>query len=170
MWLPMVLLAVGSVASGFIFTHGNSLKNWLAPVVEQSPVHEGELLKPAVVSVLALVLVILGVGLAVLKYVRKDIPLVAPSDVSIFTRIARRDLLQDDFNEAVFMKTGQGITRALVVTDKSIVDGAVRGVARLVRGSGSALRLTQTGFVRSYAMWILVGAIGLVAAIWVVTL
>ena len=170
MWLPMALLAVGSVASGFIFTRGNSLKNWLAPVVEQSPVHEGELLKPEVVSVLALVLVLLGVGLAVVKYLRKEIPLVAPTNVSIFTRIARRDLLQDDFNEAVFMKTGQKLTKALVVTDKSIIDGAVRGVAKLVQGSGSALRTTQTGFVRSYAMWILIGAIGLVAAIWVVTL
>ncbi len=170
MWIPMALLAVGSVASGFIFTHGNSLKNWLAPVVEQSPAHEGELLKPAVVSVLALVLVLLGVGLAVVKYMRKEIPLVAPTDVSIFTRVARRDLLQDDLKEAVFMKTGQKITSALLVTDKSIIDGAVRGVAKLVRGSGSALRTTQTGFVRSYAMWILIGAIGLVAAIWVVTL
>ncbi len=170
MWLPMALLAIGSVASGFIFTRGNSLKNWLAPVVEQSPVHEGELLKPEVVSVLALVLVLLGVGLAVVKYLRKEIPLVAPTNVSIFTRIARRDLLQDDFNEAVFMKTGQKLTKALVVTDKSIIDGAVRGVAKLVQGSGSALRTTQTGFVRSYAMWILIGAIGLVAAIWVVTL
>jgi len=166
----MVLLAVGSVASGFIFTHGNSLKNWLAPVVEQVPAHEGELLKPAVVSILALVLVLLGVGLAVVKYLRKDVPLVAPTDVSVFTRVARRDLLQDDFNEAVFMKTGQKITNALLVTDKSIIDGAVRGVAKLVQGSGSALRTTQTGFVRSYAMWILIGAIGLVAAIWVVTL
>ncbi len=170
MWIPMVLLAVGSVASGFIFTHGNSLKNWLAPVVEQVPAHEGELLKPAVVSILALVLVLLGVGLAVVKYLRKDVPLVAPTDVSVFTRVARRDLLQDDFNEAVFMKTGQKITSALLVTDKSIIDGAVRGVAKLVQGSGSALRTTQTGFVRSYAMWILIGAIGLVAAIWVVTL
>ena len=129
MWIPMVLLAVGSVASGFIFTHGNSLKNWLAPVVEQVPAHEGELLKPAVVSILALVLVLLGVGLAVVKYLRKDVPLVAPTDVSVFTRVARRDLLQDDFNEAVFMKTGQKITNALLVTDKSIIDGAVRGVA-----------------------------------------
>jgi len=32
------------------------------------------------------------------------------------------------------------------------------------------LRTTQTGFVRSYAMWIFLGAVGLVAAIWMVTL
>lgn len=170
MWVPMVLLAVGSVASGFIFTHGNSLRNWLAPVVEQSPAHEGELLKPAVVSILALVLVLVGVGLAVMKYLQNEVPLVAPEKVSIFTRIARRDLLQDDFNETIFMRPGQKLTSALVETDKYVIDGAVRGVARLAVGSGSLLRTTQTGFVRSYAMWILLGAVGLIISIWVVTL
>jgi NADH-quinone oxidoreductase subunit L len=35
-------------------------------------------------------------------------------------------------------------------------------------GSGSALRGLQNGFVRSYAALILVGAVALVAAIWVV--
>jgi NADH-quinone oxidoreductase subunit L len=170
MWLPMVLLAIGSVVSGFIFTQGNSLKNWLAPVVATSPAHEGELLKPAVVSILALVLVLLGVGLAVLKYLRNPVPIEAPTDVSIFTKIARRDLLQDDFNEAVFMRPGQKLTEVLVATDEVVIDGAVRGVARLTQGTGRTLGMTQTGFVRSYAMWIVLGAIGLLAAIWVVTL
>jgi NADH-quinone oxidoreductase subunit L len=36
-------------------------------------------------------------------------------------------------------------------------------------GSGSSLRKSQTGFVRSYAALILVGAAALIAAIWVVT-
>jgi NADH-quinone oxidoreductase subunit L len=170
MWLPMVFLAVGSITSGFLFTHGNSLRNWLAPVVEQMPAHQGELLKPAIVSILALVLVVAGVGLAVLKYLRGHVPIEAPTEVSIFTQIARRDLLQDDFNEAVFMRPGQKLTQALVKTDEAVIDGAVRGIARLAQGSGRSLALTQTGFVRSYAMWILLGAIALLAAIWVVTL
>jgi len=170
MWAPMALLAVGSVVSGFLFTQGDALRNWLAPVVEPIEVHESELLSPAVVSVLALVLVLLGVGLAVLKYLRSDVPVNAPENVSIFTKLARRDLLQDDFNEALFMRPGQKITHALVETDQVLIDGAVRGVARLAIGTGGALRTTQTGFVRSYAMWILLGAIGLIAAIWMVTL
>ncbi len=172
MWLPMVLLAIGSVASGFLFTHGNALRNWLSPVVE--PIdhiasHEDQLLSPAVVSILALLLVLVGVGLAVMKYLRQDVPLLAPEDVSIFTKIARRDLLQDDFNEALFMRPGQKLTQVLVDTDEILIDGTVRGVARLAIGSGRALRTTQNGYVRSYAMWILLGAIGLIAAIWVVT-
>jgi NADH-quinone oxidoreductase subunit L len=169
MWGPMVLLAIGSVASGFLFTHGNSLRNWLAPVVEQQPVHQSEVLKPAVVSILALLLVLFGVGVAVMMYLRREVPQVAPANVSVFTKIARRDLLQDDFNEAVFMRPGQALTRALVEVDNAVIDGAVRGVGKLTLGSGNLLRETQTGFVRSYALWILIGAIGLIAAIWVVT-
>lgn len=169
MLVPMVLLALGSVASGFLFTRGDGLRNWLAPVVEPHPVHHDELLKPAVVSILVLLLVAIGVGLAIVKYLRSEVPQVAPENVSLFTRIARRDLLQDEFNETVFMRPGQVLTRALVRAEEALIDGAVRGVGRATLGSGNLLRKTQTGFVRSYAMWILIGAAGLVAVIWVVT-
>ena len=170
MWAPMVLLALGSVTSGFFFSRGDSLKNWLEPVVGGHSMHEAELLSPAVVSVLALVLVALGVGFAIIKYLLNEVPEVAPTEVSVFTKIARRDLLQDDFNEAVFMRPGQSITRGLQTTDTTLIDGAVRGIGRIAIGAGNILRTTQTGFVRSYAMWILAGAIALVATIWVVTL
>ena len=170
MWAPMVLLAFGSVASGFFFSRGDSLKNWLEPVVGGHMAHEAELLSPAVVSILALVLVVIGVGFAIIKYLLNEVPPVAPTDVTVFTKIARRDLLQDDFNEAVFMRPGQAITRGLQTADTTLIDGAVRGVGRFAVGAGNILRTTQTGFVRSYALWILVGAIGLVATIWVVTL
>ena len=170
MWAPMVLLALGSVASGFFFSRGDSLKNWLEPVVGGHSMHEAELLSPVVVSVLALVLVALGVGFAIIKYLLNEVPQVAPTEVSVFTKIARRDLLQDDFNEVVFMRPGQSITRGLQTTDTTLIDGAVRGIGRIAIGAGNILRTTQTGFVRSYAMWILAGAIALVATIWVVTL
>jgi NADH-quinone oxidoreductase subunit L len=170
MWVPMAILALGSVVSGSFLTHGDALRNWLAPVVAPLAEHQNEMVKPVVVSALALVLVLIGVGIAIMKFLRTEVPVVAPENVSVFTKIARRDLLQDDFNEALFMRPGQTIITALGVADTAIIDGAVRGVAALTKGSGSVLRNTQTGYVRSYAMWILLGAIGLIAAIWVVTL
>jgi NADH-quinone oxidoreductase subunit L len=168
MWLPMAILAIGSVTSGFLLSRGNALKNWLEPLFESHGEHE-ELLSPMVVSGLALLMVAIGVAIAVMKYQLSDVDSVAPEDVSIFTRIARRDLLQDDINEALFMRPGQLLTSALVKVDESVVDGAVRGIGQMAIGSGSTLRKTQTGFVRSYAMLILVGAAALIAAIWVVT-
>ncbi|CAN2223429.1 NuoL NADH,ubiquinone oxidoreductase subunit 5 (chain L)/Multisubunit Na+/H+ antiporter, MnhA subunit [Candidatus Nanopelagicaceae bacterium] len=168
MWLPMALLAIGSVASGFLLSNGNALKNWLEPLFESHGEHT-ELLSPIVVSGLALVMVALGVAIAFMKYQLSDVEAVAPEEVSIFTRIARRDLLQDDINETLFMRPGQMLTAALVKVDQNVVDGAVRGIGQMAMGSGATLRKTQTGFVRSYAMLILVGAAVLIAAIWVVT-
>jgi NADH-quinone oxidoreductase subunit L len=168
MWVPMVILSIGSVISGYLLYRGKAFKHWLEPLFEEHGEHT-ELLPPIVVSGLALTMVAIGVAIAVIKYQLSEIDNVAPEKVSIFTRIARRDLLQDDVNEALFMRPGQALTSALVKIDGSVVDGAVRGVGKMALGSGSALRKTQTGFVRSYAVLILIGAVSLIAAIWVVT-
>ena len=168
MWVPMVILSIGSVISGYLLYRGKAFKHWLEPLFEEHGEHT-ELLPPIVVSGLALTMVAIGVAIAVIKYQLSEVESVAPEKVSIFTRIARRDLLQDDVNEALFMRPGQALTSALVKIDDSVVDGAVRGVGKMALGSGSALRETQTGFVRSYAVLILIGAAALIAAIWVVT-
>jgi len=169
MWLPMAILAIGSVTTGFLFTRGHALVNWLAPIVGEHTEGGKVLLQPAVVSGLALVAVIIGAVIAITKYQLSDVDAVAPQNVSLFTEFARKDLLQDSFNEAVFMRPGQALTALLVKGDDKVIDGAVRGIAATALGTGSTLRKTQTGFARSYAALILIGAIGLIAAIWVVT-
>lgn len=167
MWLPMAILAIGSVSSGYLFSRGDALVNWLAPLFEHHGEHE-ELLAPIVVSAMALGIVALGVAIAFLKYSRQEVTGVAPENVSVFTKIARQDLLQDRFNETVFMRPGQQLTQVLAKTDEVVIDGAVRGVAQLAMSSSSLLRGVQSGFVRSYAVLIFVGAALLIAAIWVV--
>ena len=169
MWAPMAILAIGSVTSGFLLSRGDALKHWLEPLFEEHGEHT-ELLPPIVVSGLALTMVAIGVALAVVKYQLSEVEAVAPENVTEFTQIARRDLLQDEINEALFMRPGQVLTSALVKFDERVIDGAVRGIGQIAMGSGSSLRRTQTGFVRSYAMLILIGAAALIAAIWVVTL
>jgi NADH-quinone oxidoreductase subunit L len=47
--------------------------------------------------------------------------------------------------------------------DRRVVDGAVNGVASLVSGSGKGLRVLQSGFVRSYALGVTIGVVGLLA-------
>ena len=172
MWFPMAVLAIGSVASGLLFTRGDALANWLNPVFGDHGEghHEEHLFEPIVVSAMALTAVAIGVGIAIVKYQLAEIDAVAPENVSIFTKIARKDLLQDSFNEAVFMRPGQALTRVLVKGDENVIDGAVRGVGRTALGAGAALRRSQSGFARSYAVLILIGAIALIAGIWVITL
>jgi NADH-quinone oxidoreductase subunit L len=163
----MAILAIGSVSSGFFLSRGDALENWLHPLFDHHEEH-GHLLEPIVVSGLALTMVAIGVAIAFYKYSRGEVANTAPENVSVFTRVARQDLMQDRFNEAAFMRPGQALTATLVATDELVVDGTVRGVGSIAMGSGSALRGLQNGFVRSYAALILVGAVALVAAIWVV--
>jgi NADH-quinone oxidoreductase subunit L len=165
MWAPMAVLAVGSVASGYLLYSGKAIVKWLAPVVDKNQHEHTEFLPPIVVTTLAVVAVIIGVSIAFIKY-RGDLSESAPSEVSIFTRVTRRDLLQDDANEFLFMRPGQKLTQLLVKTDESVIDGAVRAVGFSALGSARGMRKLQTGYVRNYALLILIGAlVALLAAL-----
>jgi NADH-quinone oxidoreductase subunit L len=53
--------------------------------------------------------------------------------------------------------------------DEGLIDGAVNGAARVARESGGQLRQLQSGNARSYAAWVVVGAVGftvLLLAFW----
>jgi NADH-quinone oxidoreductase subunit L len=169
MWAPMAVLAVGSVASGYLLYSGKAIVKWLAPVVDKDHHEHAEFLPPIVVTTLAVVAVIIGVSIAFIKY-RGELSESAPSEVSIFTRVTRRDLLQDDANEFLFMRPGQKLTQLLVKTDESVIDGAVRAVGTSALGSARGMRKLQTGYVRNYALLILIGALVALFAALVVTL
>ena len=169
MWAPMAVLAVGSVASGYLLYSGKAIVKWLAPVVDKDHHEHAEFLPPIVVTTLAVVAVIIGVSIAFIKY-RGELSERAPSEVSIFTRVTRRDLLQDDANEFLFMRPGQKLTQLLVKSDESVIDGAVRAVGSSALGSARGMRKLQTGYVRNYALLILIGALVALLAALVVTL
>ena len=169
MWAPMAVLAIGSVASGYLLYSGKAIVEWLAPVVDKDHHEHEEFLQPIVVTSLAITAVVIGVGIALAKY-RGELAASAPQDVSIFTRVARRDLLQDDANEFLFMRPGQKLTEVLVKTDENVIDGTVRAVASSTVGSARGMRKLQTGYVRNYALLILIGALVALVAVLVVTL
>jgi NADH-quinone oxidoreductase subunit L len=49
--------------------------------------------------------------------------------------------------------------------DTSIIDGAANGVGSLARDIGGILRLLQSGDIRSYATWVLLGSVVVIVAI-----
>jgi NADH-quinone oxidoreductase subunit L len=117
---------------------------------------------------MAVVVVIIGVTIAILKY-RGEQSDKAPEQVSSLTKAARADLFQDSFNEAAFMRPGQSLVKNLLNIDYLLIDGAVRGVGSVSLSAGNKLRVIQNGYVRSYALLMVVGALALIATIWVVT-
>ncbi len=163
MTVPMIVLALGSAFLGLLLGPTGTFQGWLAPVT--GPAAEGEPVLPVVaLQVLTLLLVAAGIGLGWRMYAAAPVPQAAPVGSPV-TRAARRDLFQDDVNEALFMRPGQYLTRSLVFVDNRGVDGAVRGLAATVGGLAGRLRRWQTGFVRSYATSMLAGVIVVVLGV-----
>jgi len=167
---PLILLAFGSVFSGGLFAIGGTLKNWLEPVVGA---HEetAHALPAWVNTTLALTVVAVGIAVAYRLYGgRATIPAEAPTEVSVLTTAARRDLYGDVFNEEVFMRPGAELTQTLVEVDNEVIDGSVNALAALVGRTSNRLRGLQTGFARNYALSMLTGAVLVVALILAVKL
>ncbi|GGC09454.1 NADH-quinone oxidoreductase subunit L [Cellulomonas carbonis] len=160
---PMIVLAVGSVALGGLLTIGDAFAGWLEPVTGHVEHHE-PVLPIWLIMALTLVLVAAGAFLAWRQYGAAPVAVVAPRG-SVLTRAARRDLYQDDVNEALLMRPGQYLTRSLVFGDRQVVDGAATGLARTVAGSGELVRRLQNGFVRSYAATMVLGVVVLAAVV-----
>ncbi|MFB7607826.1 NADH-quinone oxidoreductase subunit L [Streptomyces gardneri] len=160
MTIPMILLAVGSVAAGAYFEFAGFVE-WLEPVTGYAHGHPP--ISAAAVTTATVAVMVIGVGLAYLQYGRRPVPVVAPRG-SLLTRAARRDLLQDDFNHAVFVTGGTHVTRSLVYVDHTLVDGVVNGTAAAVGGLSGRLRKLQNGYARTYAVSMFGGTAVLIAA------
>nr|WP_141961632.1 NADH-quinone oxidoreductase subunit L [Actinoallomurus bryophytorum] len=166
MTIPLILLAVGSIAGGAFLIAGDRFANFLAPVVG-GPEESHKVITPYTYVVFALMAA--GMGLAYLQYLRRPVPRTAPAG-RFPVVAARKDLYGDALNESLFMRPGQWLTRLTVYFDGRGVDGIVNGVAAFVGGTSGRLRRVQTGFVRSYALSMFFGAALVVGALLLVRL
>src|SRR4051794_9258643 len=165
MLVPMVLLAVGSVLAGGLLVLGGALQDFLTPAVGESVEVGAHTIAPLVLTLMTLLVVAGGVAAAWWLVARKPVPVEQPLNVTPVTWAARRSLYGDALNENVFMRPGAYLTRALVFFDGRGVDGAVNGLAALIGGTSSRLRRAQTGFARSYALSMLIGAFAVTATL-----
>ena len=167
MTVPIAVLAFLSTVGGFLLAFNSTIEHWLEPVL---PFEEPVLGVPiAVLTVTTLLVVLVGAALGWVLYARRSVPVVAPAG-NVLTRAARADLYGDAFNEAVFMRPGQYLTRWLVWFDNRVVDGAINGTAATIGGLSGRARRLQTGFTRSYALSMLGGAALVVLALVLVRL
>jgi len=161
---PMIVLAIGSVGAGFFLTQGHRLANWLTPSLGELLEREGPL-PAAAISTLVLACSAIGVLVAWLAVGRRPTPVERPRRVSWPVQAARRDLYANAINETLIGTPGTWLARFLVYVDNRGVDGVVNGTAALLGGSSGRLRRLQTGFVRSYALTMLGGAVLVVAGL-----
>jgi NADH-quinone oxidoreductase subunit L len=165
MTVPMIILGALSLVGGYLLIFGGGLQHWLTPSVGPSVEVGAHTVSPVVLTILTLVVVALGVGGAVVAFGTRPVPATRPVGVSPVTTAARHNLYEDETSEALFERPGLWLTRALVFFDNKVVDGVVNGLAAAFGGGSARLRRLQTGFVRSYALSMLVGAFAVLAVL-----
>ena len=161
MTLPLVLLAGAAAIGGMM--NLPLVKDWLVLEHFLEPVlaHPHHFTSPTwlklVLALVAVIAAIGGIAVAVGAWLRSRIP---------------ADRLEPALLENVFYVDstisnfvggpGTKAFEAAATADRRFVDGAVNGVARLVRMLGEAVRPLQSGYLRHYASGVAVGAIILV--------
>lgn len=162
MTLPLVALAGLAAVGGAIqlpFTQSSKrLEEWLLPVVEVGEHHLSASTEEKLgLAVVATVASLLGLAIAIVLFLRRKY-----EDQPVMPVVLLKGWYYDSSIAAFMGGPGRKAFDAVAWFDRTVVDGAVNGVAALVRGGGSGVRRTQTGFVRAYAGILTGGAIVLV--------
>lgn len=167
MTTPLIILAAASLGAGVLLA-GDWIVHYLEPSVGKVEHHE--LAIPAIaVSAIITAVVAIGVAIGILRY-RRDVPDVAPEDVSIWTKMARNDMYGDAINDTIAVRPMKALTRSLVSFDNNVVDKFVLGVAEFFAVGAQQLRRIQTGYARSYALLVLIGAVVVLLILLAVTI
>jgi NADH-quinone oxidoreductase subunit L len=159
MTVPLILLGIGSALSGMVLN--GWISDWLDPAVggEHAAGEAPGLLHFSAQGFLTLAVVAIGVAVAVRIFgPRHKVTTEQPASRSLLVRAGRQDLYGDIINEAVFMRPGQRLTLNLLRLEDDGIDGTVNGTAAAIGTLSTQLRRAQNGFVRSYALTMVVGA------------
>jgi NADH-quinone oxidoreductase subunit L len=157
MWIPLAILAVLSLIGGYVFNVPEYLKE-LFPAV-----HEAENPMLVYVSVAAGVL---GIAFAYLIYMVKPgtADAIAGAIKAPYQLIYNKYFVDELYDATIVKPVVAGSRVALWRgIDAGLIDGIVNGVGARARDVGSVLRLLQSGNIRSYATWILLGSVLLIA-------
>jgi NADH-quinone oxidoreductase subunit L len=158
MWVPLAILAVFSLAGGWLFPIPEFLKA-MFPAFEEA---DNPLLM--YISVFA---GLGGMALAYLVYMVK--PDMADALARTFKapyNLVYNKYFVDEVYSATVVRPLVGGSRIVLWkgVDAGLIDGIVNGVGARCRDVGSVLRLLQSGNIRSYATWVLFGSVALILA------
>ena len=158
--VPIVILAAGAVVGGYI-----PVGNFLEPVFG----HAVEVGTAAFIGLAALsvVVALVGFGFAYLLHARRpELAVAWRTRVRPLHALVEHKYYVDELYDLVFVRPGLALGRFLSDRiEPQVIDAAVNGVADFFLVEAKEFRLIQTGRVRSYALWTLGGAIGVVLVV-----
>jgi NADH-quinone oxidoreductase subunit L len=161
MTAPLVILALGSVFSGWLaapFLWGNVWDPWLEAVLGRRTLVEYAAVNETLLMVLTVGIAVLGIALAHLLYARERRTPVG--EAGILWRVLVGKYYIDELYDFVFVRPFTALARWLArIFDPGVIDGIVNGVAGGVRATSLAWRRVQSGNVQHYLLAFLAGTL-----------
>jgi NADH-quinone oxidoreductase subunit L len=167
--LPILALAGLAAVGGVIslpFAGLEFLTDWLHPTFERVPeIDVTSFIAATILSAISVIFGLVGLAIAVRLYER-GIPAPERDPLPERLGVAGRLFQHAYYFDEIIANLVRGpvyrfadwLNRGF---DLGVIDGAVNGVARLVRDSAGRLRRVQTGLVRNYALGVVLGAVAL---------
>jgi len=157
MTIPLIILAIFSVIGGVLMN--SWIQEWLEPAVGN---HVEELsLMPSAIGWATMGVVALGVAVGWFFFGQRRVPEEAPVSKNFFTVMGRNDLFGDTVNDVVAVQPTMLAARGVVVADHTMIDGGVNGAAGLLAKLSTQTRRLQTGQIRTYALTMALGVVGI---------
>jgi NADH-quinone oxidoreductase subunit L len=175
---PLVILAVLSIIGGWLAAPAllggpDYFTSFLAPVfasaqgaevVNEGAAHQLEI----ILAIVAVASALIGLGVAAWLYIRQP---GKPEQIAKSLRPVYNALLNkyyvDEFYAAVVIKPLMWVSTNVLwkIVDVAGIDGTVNGIASGATSIGDTVRHTQSGNTRSYAVWVVIGALVVIAVI-----
>ena len=169
MGLPLCILSVFAFGSGLVlfanfgYYAARSLKTSMPGigVFVESGMDVAKDIFTNVWTYVALVLAIVGIGIAYFMYARAAY--VAEKfdqdKKPLYYRIVAKRYYFPELYNQISWKLGYGVARGVETIDKSLIDGTVNGLSNAVVGGGEGLGKVETGYVRDYAAYVVLGVL-----------
>jgi NADH-quinone oxidoreductase subunit L len=175
---PLVALAVLSVIGGWVAAPAlwggpDYFASFLAPVfasaqgaetVNEAAAHQLEI----ILAIVAVGAALMGLGVAFWLYIRQPgrSEQIAKSMRPVYNTLLNKYYV-DEFYAAVIIKPLMWISTNVLwkFVDVAGIDGTVNGIASGATSIGDTVRRTQSGNTRSYAVWVVIGALVVIAVI-----
>ncbi len=152
---PLVVLAFLSLAGGFLFNVPKILDNMF-------PLAEGA--ENYTLTAISVLFGLGGIGLSWYMYVvNQELPKrLATSMSGLYSLIHNKYFVDEVYDATVVNPMITGSRTVLWHgADQGLIDGIVNGVGSQSRGIGGILRLLQSGNIRSYATWVVLGSVAI---------
>ncbi|MDE2125331.1 MAG: NADH-quinone oxidoreductase subunit L [Armatimonadetes bacterium] len=182
MW-PLYILATLSVVGGLALGPTGILQRFLAPSLaplDAGPLRAAPEVLPGALTgyIISSIVAIAGLAIAAMLYQRnrasgqlvpadqEDAWAVKPTGIGVVYAFLFNRWYWDALYNAIFITAGGWFARNILwkTVDVEMIDGTVNGAARGVKGISRLIGKVQTGYVRNYALEMMMGMVALLVS------